>query len=275
MGELCLELAPGEPAYRHLRAALELTERLGWWVTAARGRWALVLADLQRGAFDEAERELAAAQHSSSGDGVSGMALFEACARAEILLGRGEVDAGLLLWRQTADRLRGGAAPAEGNWVRHAQAVAVVTHARFGRLELATGLTGDLPAALAALLAAEPPADLRVCGSLLLALSTVDLDRGAAATGVRLVALAERFGMLRSFHPTMSPDRAAGLARQADGPAYADAVSEYAGLDHTGLRATALLVLRDRVQLTAAPAGTALANTGTRPARDRRTTRRR
>jgi hypothetical protein len=58
-----------------------------------------------------------------------------------------------------------------------------------------------------------------------------------------MIALALRFGLLRGFQPTMSPSRVAAVARQADGPAYDEAVSSYAGLDHEGLRAAALVSL--------------------------------
>ena len=89
---------------------------------------------------------------------------------------------------------------------------------------------------------ANPPPylmELPVSGGFLLALAMVDLDRGARAgdqqatrSGARMVALAERFGFLRNFQPTMSAARAREAAERADGPAYDDAVSSYAGLGH-------------------------------------------
>ncbi|HKE71720.1 MAG TPA: hypothetical protein VKB55_20855, partial [Nocardioidaceae bacterium] len=90
-------------------------------------------------------------------------------------------------------------------------------------------------------------------GTLLLALAMVDLDRadrtgdrGVAATGVRLVALAERFRFSRNFQPTMSPDRARQTAEQAEPEAYAAAVSAYSGLELDELRTAALAVLAER-----------------------------
>jgi hypothetical protein len=81
----------------------------------------------------------------------------------------------------------------------------------------------------------------------------VDLDRGqrtgdehATRSGVRLVALAERFRFLRGFQPTMSAARARHAAEQADRSAYADAVSGYADLGRDELRAAALAALRAR-----------------------------
>jgi hypothetical protein len=90
-----------------------------------------------------------------------------------------------------------------------------------------------------------------VCGALLLALAIVDLDCHDRVTtpAVRMVALAERFRFGRLFQPTMSSQRARQVAEHADGPAYHDAVSSYAGLDRDELRAAALTVLRDRAEL--------------------------
>jgi hypothetical protein len=105
---------------------------------------------------------------------------------------------------------------------------------------------------------ANPPPylmELPTCGGLLLALAMVDLDRGARTgderatrSGVRMVALAERFRFLRNFQPTMSAARARQAATHADRPAYDEAVSSYAGLGADDLRAAALTALRVREQ---------------------------
>ena len=135
----------------------------------------------------------------------------------------------------------------------------MVAHAQHGRLDLVEALTGELPDRLSTMLAnpvANPPPylmELPISGGLLLALAMVDLDRGARAgderatsSGARMVALAERFGFLRNFQPTMSAARARQAAEQADRPAYEDAVSSYAGLGHEELRAAALAALGSR-----------------------------
>lgn len=173
--------------------------------------------------------------------------MFELCGRAEIQLGRGDVDGGLRLWRQAVVRLRdtGGDASGAGLWSYEAEAVAVLTHARFGRLDLVDEIIDVLPGILSTMVTSARVAQFPVCGTLLAALAVADLDRGAAAPG-----MAERFCLLRQFQPTMSPERIRGIAEQADQPAYADAVSSYAGLDHDGLRAAALAALRVRDQLT-------------------------
>jgi hypothetical protein len=95
--------------------------------------------------------------------------------------------------------------------------------------------------------------ELPISGGLLLALAMADLDRGARTgdervtrSGARMAALAERFRFPRNFQPTMSAARARRTATQADGPAYHDAVSSYAGLGEGDLRAAALAALRAR-----------------------------
>jgi hypothetical protein len=239
IGELCLQVDPGEPAYRHLKAALSVAEQLGWSI-ATRGTWALVLANLQRGAYDEAERGLDEAARGA-GDEPTGLAMFDTCARAEIRLGRGDVDGGLRLWRRAADVV----VPTDGGgmWPLEVQAVAVITHARFGRLDLVEKNVDALPGLLKATLATAPVMQFPVCGSLLAAL-------GLATHEVRMIALAERFGLLRGFQPTMSAERIRAVAggpayddAVAGGPAYDDAVAAYAGLDHDGLRKAALDLL--------------------------------
>jgi hypothetical protein len=137
-------------------------------------------------------------------------------------------------------------------WVVEGQAAAVVAHARHGRLDLVEEITSELSQRLTTMLehpVPNPPSylmELPLCGSLLLALGMVDLASGKPGPGVRLIALAERFGFLRNFQPTMSAIRAREDAEHADGPAYADAMSEYAGLDRDQLRAAALTCLRGR-----------------------------
>jgi hypothetical protein len=203
------------------------------------------------------------------------MPMFDTTMRAEIALGRGDVDTGLDLWRSAAATLRDTQRPGPGGdvpglsrldpWALQVQAIAVVAHAYHGRLGLVAEITGALPAALSALTAdpAPPPGTLgasyglAVCGSLLLALAMADIDGArragdarAARSGARMVALAERFGLKNGLQPTMSAARARRAAQDADGPAYGDAVSSYAGLDPDGLRAAARAALRDRARLT-------------------------
>jgi predicted ATPase/DNA-binding SARP family transcriptional activator len=277
IGELCLqvdEAGSADEALRHLTAALSVLEEFGTWSSANRVREAIVAANLQRGAYDEAERELKLTAPRGP-DEPWEMPMFDTTMRAEIALGRGDVDTGLDLWRSAAATLRDTQRPGPGGdvpglsrldpWALQVQAIAVVAHAYHGRLGLVAEITGALPAALSALTAdpAPPPGTLgasyglAVCGSLLLALAMADIDGArragdarAARSGARMVALAERFGLKNGLQPTMSAARARRAAQDADGPAYGDAVSSYAGLDPDGLRAAARAALRDRARLT-------------------------
>jgi predicted ATPase/tetratricopeptide (TPR) repeat protein len=262
VSELCLQLEQGALALEHLRAALPVVDRLGVPADMAGIRWWLVLASLQVGAVDEVEHWLKQAVASSAEDDVVTLT-YGIGVRAEILLARGDVDAGLALWRQAVDRMHTAEADADidradmGVWTSEAEAVAVVAHAQHGRLDLVDGIVADMPRKLAAMLAnpvdspflVEPP----VHGAQLLALAMVDLARGgrtgnvrATRSGARTVALAERFRFLRGFQPTMSSARASAAAAHADQPAYDDAVMSYADLGGDDLRAAALTVLRER-----------------------------
>jgi hypothetical protein len=273
IGELCLlvdEAGSADEALRHLSAALSVIEAFGAWSSADRVREAIVAANLQRGAYDEAERELKLTTPHGA-DEPWDMPMFDTAVRAEIALGRGDVDTGLRLWRTAAATLRdtprpgpGGDLPGLDPWALQIQAAAVVAHAHHGQLGLVAEITGALPAALSALAAdpGPPPGTLAasyglaVCGSLLLALAMTDIDRGqragdpaAARSGARMIALAERFGLKNGLQPTMSAALARRAAQEADGAAYADAVSSYAGLDPEALRAAARAALRERTRL--------------------------
>jgi predicted ATPase/tetratricopeptide (TPR) repeat protein len=268
ISELCLQVERGEEARRHLLAALPVLERLGNWSALVGIRWWLVLASLQVGDVDEAEHWLEQTAPPQADEPI-GTLTYGLGIRAEILLARGEVEAGLRLWRRAVDLLVHAEGPIFGvdtdpsqdQWTVEAEAVTVVAHAQHGRLDLVEALTGELPHRLSTMLAnpvANPPPylmELPTCGGFLLALATVDLDRGARTgdqratrSGARMIALAERFRYLRNFQPTMSATRARRAAEQADRPAYEDAVASYAGLGHEELRAAALVALREREQ---------------------------
>jgi tetratricopeptide (TPR) repeat protein len=266
ISELCLQAERGDEARRHLAAVLPVLERLGAWSDLVGLRWWMVLANLQLGHVDEAEHWLEETAPSRADEPV-GTLTYGLGVRAEILLARGEVEAGLRLWRRAVDLLRTSEEPLfgiEGDpgqdpWTQEATAVAVVAHAQHGRVHLVEELVGELPDQLSGLLAnpaVNPPPylmELPISGGLLLALAMVDLDRGARAgdgralrSGARMTALAERLGFLRNFQPTMSAARVRRAATQADRPAYDEAVRSYAGLGPEELRAAALAALRDR-----------------------------
>jgi len=270
IGELCLQVdePTGDEALHHLGTALSMAETFGAWSSANRLREAMVLANLQRGAFDEAERELKLTTPRKT-DEPWNMSMFDTAVRAEIALGRGDTEEGLRLWRTAAAALRDPSGRPDLSrldpWALDIQAMAVVAHAHHGRLDPVAEITSVLPATLSVLTAEMgPPSDsplaswpgISVYGSLLLALGMTDIARGkrtgderATRSGARMVALAERFGTQQGFGPTSSAARARRAAQDADGPAYDDAVSSYAGLDPDALRAAARAALRERARL--------------------------
>jgi predicted ATPase/DNA-binding SARP family transcriptional activator len=255
IADLCLQAGQGARALPHLRAALRVLEEMGVRSETLGVRLGMVLANLQLGAIDDAEHLLALVEPDHPEDALDART-FGFTVRAEIMLARGQVEAGLRLWRCTVDLLREAVdyrqLPGYDAWALEVEAATVIAHARHGRLDRVAPLVAELPDRLSAVLAAlarEAPAYLMsfpVCGALLLALGTVDLDRGDTASGVRLTALAERFHFIRGFLPTMSPDCARQTAERADKSAYADAVAAFADLDRDGLRAAAVAALQDR-----------------------------
>jgi predicted ATPase len=259
IGELCLQAERGEEARRHLLAVLPVLERLGTWSDLVGISWWMVLASLQMGDVEGAEHWLEQTSLPPVEQPV-GTLTYGLGIRAEILLARGEVEAGLRLWRRAVDLLENAEGPIFGfdtdpsqeQWPLEAKAVTVVAHAQHGRLDLVEELIAELSRRLSTMLAnpvANPPPylmELPTCGGLLLALAMVDLDRGATSSAARMIALAECFRFLRNFQPTMSAARARRAAEQADRPAYDEAVSSYAGLGQEELRAAALALLRER-----------------------------
>jgi predicted ATPase len=104
ISELCMQVDQGDEAQRHLKAALAVQEAFGERSDALGTRWGLVLTNLQLGAIDEAEHWLELAVLNQVDD-AGGTFAYELSVRAEILLARGEVEAGLRLWRRVVDRL--------------------------------------------------------------------------------------------------------------------------------------------------------------------------
>ncbi|MFG2058762.1 ATP-binding protein [Micromonospora sp. NPDC048930] len=283
VGELCIQAEHAEEARRNLTAALDLLAENGPEWDALQIRWTLVLVSLQLGELDEAERWLRLATFDGRDDRF-GMRAFELGIRAEVALAREDVDAGLRGWRDALARLAAPVDPliwagpaAEAPWALEIQAAALAAHARHGRVDLVPGLADDLRGKGSALLVgpiANPPAflaQLPVCGSLLLALAMVDLDRGrrtgdpaALTSGARLIALAERFGYQRNFQPTMSSVAARQAAETADRAAYDAACAAYAALDHDELRLAAVAALAAEPLSGSDPGRTAGVPTGSR-----------
>ena len=265
VSELCLQVEEGDEARRHLAEALSVFKGLGLPTEVIGTHWWLVLACLQVGDVAGAEAWLDRTPPSS--DENIYYRSYGLAVRAEIALARGQIETGLGRWRQASDELnQAGAALAEaddppglGAWTSEALSATVIAHAHQRQLHLIPALTADLPGRLTRMLQDAPanPApfvlQLPVCGSMLLALAMVDLERGrrtgdarTTARGARAVALAERFVYLRTFQPTMSSTRARQAAEDGDRTAYRDAVATYATTSPDDLRTTALDLISAR-----------------------------
>ncbi|HWO67344.1 MAG TPA: BTAD domain-containing putative transcriptional regulator [Umezawaea sp.] len=256
IAELCLRLGRGAEARDHLVAALPVHQRLGSTTDAVGVRSWLVLANLQTGDTGEAERWLDGltriALDEELGDDDTRTVGYDLGIRGEVLFARGEVEAGLKLWHRVVDLLRD--ADAQDPWVVEARSVAVVAHARHGRVDLVADVVDGLRGHLAHLVARPPVhvVEQALCGAVLLALAEADLaagDPALARSAARMIALAERFRFPHTFQPTMSAESARADAVRADRSAYDEAVSSYADLDGAGLRAAASVLPRDRPTL--------------------------
>jgi tetratricopeptide (TPR) repeat protein len=157
--ELCLQVERGDEARRHLLAMLPVLERLGAWSDVTGLQWWMVLANLQLGAVDEAEHWLEQTAPPRVDEPV-GTLTYGLGVRAEVLLARGEVEAGLRLWRRAIELLTNAEEPIFGidvdpgqdPWTLEAKAAAVVAHAQHGRLDLVEELAGELPSTLSTML---------------------------------------------------------------------------------------------------------------------------
>ncbi|MFE9296691.1 ATP-binding protein [Streptomyces niveus] len=277
VGELSARSGRIEQERSHYEAMLPVLEGLNARPDVVGVHAALALIGLQLGDVDDAERQLdlatrypaddeAAMTFGLGTDAESGHA-FDHAVRGEIALARGQTETGLSLWRTAVEQvtqLNSRSLIAEHSldlWAVEIDTAAVMAHAQHGRLDLVAEAAGELrhslTKALASPLVSSPMSrlELPACGALLLALATVDLaaveETADGGTGVRrsaarLIALAERFRLLRNFQPTMSPTRARRTAERADATEYARAAAEYAALPHEDLRAAALDALRQR-----------------------------
>lgn len=259
VAELHMQTDRGADALAYYEAALRVPGLPRNWPEVLGLRDAAVLASLQAGALDEAQELLDSAAGGGPEDVTFGSRSFELGVRGELQLARGDVDAGLGLWRAALEVISHDEAsrilqePGLEPWLLELGSVAVVAHARAGRPEPVEDTVAALERVLPRLLADEDHstvlyAGLPLCGAILVALGTTDIARGDARSGVRLIALAERFSFLRQFAPTMSGERVRADAERADGPAYAEAVSAYAGLPAERLRDAAREAIAQRVR---------------------------
>ncbi|WP_194924102.1 ATP-binding protein [Catenulispora pinisilvae] len=254
IAELSLNLERGEAARRHLHAALDI---LGGNEDRFGIMWSLATANLVTGDADAAEHWIEQAERTGT-ELSSASTSYRLGVCAELRLQQGDIDAGLRLWRRAADPALGTSDPLYRSdppglepSTLTAQACCVIAHAAHDRLDLVGPIVSELARKLLAILENSAGQsfyqfDSPVHGVLLIALAVDDIGRGAGADGARTIALAERFGFPKTLQPTLSSARITAVARAADGPAYEDAVSSYAGLGRDGLRTVARATAKGR-----------------------------
>ncbi|WP_372505972.1 tetratricopeptide repeat protein [Actinomadura madurae] len=267
LSELLAQLDQGERALHHLHTSLELMERHRWPDTFGL-MWALAAAHISLGQFDEAEQWLDRSLLQGPGqDDEYGTATFNLGARAEIAIARGDVDTGLRLWREAVDRLSRDPNPMVASdldpWTLEAHCVTVVAHAATaGSTWSRTSSRGCRQARRSALRPAGAAAVL-LHGPARLRRSAARPRRGGTRPTRCRVG---RSGVGRARdrargaappHPGVPADdvvRARSPRRRGRRrAAYADAVSEYAGLGREELRDAARRLMRTRVS--GAPSG--------------------
>ncbi|MCE7002957.1 AfsR/SARP family transcriptional regulator [Kibdelosporangium philippinense] len=250
---MCFHAGLSAKSRAYMQMSLPLLERLGAWSDVAQIRWGMVQVNLHLGEIDEAERWLALTALNKADDIINGL-LPVAGARAEIALARGEIDAGLRQWRRAVEQMRNAKSrtftveiPGMAPWVLEHEAIAIVAHAQYGRLDLVADLVGTLPGKLVTLLKNPTTApspyivDHALIGVVLIALSYVNLGDAP-----RMVALAQRFQYLGGFQPTMSVPRVRQLPDSVDTQAYEQAVAEFATMRTIDLRPAVLAMLEAR-----------------------------
>ncbi|MCW6004005.1 AfsR/SARP family transcriptional regulator, partial [Micromonospora sp. CPCC 205371] len=224
VADLHMQTGRAAAALPHLEIATRMLDEVGIRGEALGVRLGVVLANLQIGDVDKAERQLALLGPDRPEDAVE-VRSFNYAVRAEILLARGQVEAGLRMWRRVAGLVREavdrGDTPGIEGWTLEVEAATVMAHVHHDRLDLAAPLAAALPARLSALLTTLAVnrtylLGLPVGGALLLALATVDLKQGAATSGARLTALAERFYFFRGYRSTMAHEEIRRAAEEAD-----------------------------------------------------------
>jgi len=245
--ELCLQVGRPEDALAQVHAILALVGPEPGWPTDAGIRWGAVIACLQLGDPDEAERWL---DEVVPDYGEQNVLSPDLGLRASIQLSRGDIDGGLALWRESLTRLRDEELvrqelPGFEVWAMENEAGAVIAHALHGRLADVESITRGQNERLAAMLVGFPmPSALSiggypVLGALLLAVAATDVGQSPKRSA-RLVAIAEKWRYTKTF---VGIDRMRQVATDADRAGYEQAVADCAGLTNDELRRVALDLL--------------------------------
>ena len=226
LAQLTLHEGDRVAAAGHARAALPVMQRIGAGDDELQLRALLAFCEIADGRLAEAEAELAAMDGvTESWSGFGGRA-FRQVPRAELLLARGEHEAGLAAHRESMARMRELEFPGIPRtglepWAIFGISMALAAHAHYAAtaadeahgLALYRQCRAD---ALRSLGEDDPERDYPVLGMLLLALGSWCLLRqpGPVPDAVALLALARRFAY-NSATPTLLWERIGPAAEKA------------------------------------------------------------
>jgi predicted ATPase len=229
IGQLEMQLGRVDSGVAHARAALPVLERLGAWDDALQLRSLLGLAAVLGGDLERAAAELARMDQIEDSDQIFGGQLVLDLGQAELALARGDLPAGLALYRSAVDRVRGLQFPGMSRsglepWVLFGESTALSAHAYHADAEHEEYADHLFRSCLDRARRVLDPSfdylDYPVAGLALFALGAWGLLRGRlpAEDAVRLLVYADRFAYNRSV-PTMAwaritpyaEDRAPGL----------------------------------------------------------------
>ncbi len=230
LAELSMHVGDRSAAAAHAHAALPIMARLGARDDELQLRSLLAMCAVADGRTQDADAELTEiGRLAEGGTGLfGGIALWE-IGRAELLLERGEREAGLALHRACVERMRDLGFPGIPRtglepWVLFSEATALAAHAHHARTDadLACGkmlFTATRDHAVAWLIADNVHLDFPVAGLLVFGLGAwAHLRDGAPVQeAARLLILAERFAYNRMVPSVMWERIAPGIEAAAPG----------------------------------------------------------
>ncbi|MFN8195501.1 MAG: AAA family ATPase [Nocardioidaceae bacterium] len=231
--QLALQKGQHHVAAAHGRVADPLLTRLRAVDDALHARTAVAIAAILEGDLEEAQRIVDGFDELPPGTLIGGAAMTFG-ARAELHLARGDVAEGLAAYEDCMDSMRSVSftgTPASGlePWVIIADGAALAAYVRHAHTEAQRRRTSELAARVQAALTdlahgLTHMVDFPVTGMGVFALGGHAVAHGDPEHGLRLLALAHRFGYNRSF-PVLAWEPAAELAARV-APGRLDALLE-------------------------------------------------
>jgi predicted ATPase/tetratricopeptide (TPR) repeat protein len=234
LASLALQAGDTDEARTYAAVALPLLREIGAWDDVAQTQSMLALAAIKLGELDEAERLLAEMDGEEWTQSVFGGAIGRLTGHAELLLARGETEAGLTAYRDAVTTLiergiPGFDVPGDyAPWVIFPESAALTAHVRAGRTDDVRADRNRLRDKLVELLGSDD-LDYPVVGCGLFALAVWELATdGSRDAGRRLLGYAVAFSFSRML-PTLDLDWAEQLlGEKADEPRPAPAVRDEA-----------------------------------------------